>query len=127
MESREERILKLQSMWKMSQIQKKFSLEKNQENDEITENMVKDAKDTILKLRRLKLQMERTNGIRARKRLFEEHTNINFEVESVEMEKMMEYFGLSEKERLALVPNNVQENVIKRLVYRYLGLIKGFL
>ena len=104
-------------MWKTNQIQQKF-FTSSEDNNEQIEKLLNSTQESIFKLRRLRLQMERTNGIQAKKKLFDEHTNVNFEVESVEIEKMNEYFSLSEKQRMEWVPNNIQDNLIKRLVYR---------
>jgi CCR4-NOT transcriptional regulation complex NOT5 subunit len=105
-------------MWKANQFKKKFSRLQESESNEQNEKLLEDCKDSIFKLRRLRLQMERSHGIKARKKLFEEHTNVNFEVESVEFEKMNEYLSLTEHQRMGLIQNNVQDNLIKKIVYR---------
>lgn len=119
MDTREERLAKLEFKWKANRMKQTLLTSENEEEVErVSEALLEECKETIFKLRRLRLQMERANGVKTRRRIFHEHKNVNFEIESIEFEKVNEYATLNEMERLGLVPDNDTDNLVKKAVYR---------
>lgn len=87
--------------------------------EQVSEALVEECKETIFKLRRLRLQMERATGKKTEDLLFSEHKGIDYRVESVEFEKVNEYASLSKMDRLGKVENNEADHLIRRIVYRW--------
>jgi hypothetical protein len=116
-ESREERILKLQAMWKLRQA--KTSVNKlNNDEDPFQSEIMKDFKEIIFRLRRLRIQMEKTNQSKAEQKLFKEHTNINMDFETVGFEKLEQYMNLSETERMVGNKDTEQDFWIQKIITR---------
>jgi hypothetical protein len=84
-----ERNLKLEAQWLKDRA---LNLSLSPENHE---NIVMKLVDTVTKLRRVKLLFDKQAYTKAAQIFFEEHSDVNFDLETVEIEKLEDYFKIS--------------------------------
>jgi len=118
-----ERNLKLEAWWLKDRALNSEFDPANQEK------MVSRLVDTVRSLRRVKLLFDKQSFKKAAQIFFEEHSDVDFDMENIELEKLEDYFKISNDilSRNPLEENEFQKakNVIKKRILRR-NLIDGF-
>lgn len=118
-----ERNLKLEALWLRDR-----ALNSEFESDN-QEKMVTKLVDTVRRLRRVKLLYDKQSFRKAAQIFFEEHSDVNFDLENIELEKLEDYFKISNDilNRNPLEENEFQKskNAIKKRILRR-NLADGF-
>lgn len=110
--------MKLEAMWKLRQAKESIRKGAVLQSTEMDDKVFADLKGILFRLRRLRLQIERAHKSKAEERLFKEHTHVNIDFETVEFEKLEQYFELNELERIRENLDTSSEFWVKKIVTR---------